>query len=271
MYRCVSVRFFHFATCHISETRALTHEGAHPHTSHACGHTRERTHGMETRTSNLFIYFIPLQHAPPRISNINTGKLATTTHTTIGESHELVFYTEEEVFFRDLCAVQLLGNPASTDAVVVIRRLCAKARLKEQTRLCRRCGVSGTTANSDWWSWPPRHLCYIKCMRERNVVWLGVSHCTLTASSSSLSWPQALSRITRQPVSSFFLSCFFSPFNVFFSTLKAFVAASASTLLSSILRKFHFVPPPQVMSQHWAKRVRKWQRRKTVIPFNFLF
>lgn len=51
--------------------------------------------------------------------------------TTIQESHELVFYTEEEVFFRDLCAVQLLSNPASTDAVVVIRRLCAKAHLKE--------------------------------------------------------------------------------------------------------------------------------------------
>lgn len=231
-----------------------------------------RAHPRHGNTHVEFIYLFHSSSAcPPRISNINTGKLATTTHTTIGESHELVFYTEEEVFFRDLCAVQLLGNPASTDAVVVIRRLCAKARLKEQTRLCRRCGVSGTTANSDWWSWPPRHLCYIKCMRERNVVWLGVSHCTLTASSSSLSWPQALSRITRQPVSSFFLSCFFSPFNVFFSTLKAFVAASASTLLSSILRKFHFVPPPQVMSQHWAKRVRKWQRRKTVIPFNFLF
>lgn len=62
------VRFRAFLPlCHISETRALTHEGAHPHTSHACGHTRERTHGMETRTSNLFIYFIPLQHVFPPV------------------------------------------------------------------------------------------------------------------------------------------------------------------------------------------------------------
>lgn len=52
------------------------------------------------------------------------------------ESRKLVFHTEEEVFFRDLCAVQLLSNQASTDAVVVFRRLCAKAHLKEQTHCC---------------------------------------------------------------------------------------------------------------------------------------
>ncbi|KAA8587190.1 hypothetical protein FQN60_001026 [Etheostoma spectabile] len=56
---------------------------------------------------------------------------------------------EEEVFFRDLCAVQLLSNPASTDAVVVIRRLCAKAHLKEQTQCCHHCGVSGTKEDSN--------------------------------------------------------------------------------------------------------------------------
>ena len=49
-------------------------------------------------------------------------KIKKTRNITIQESHKLVFYTEEEeeeVFFRDLCAVQLLSNPASTDAVVV--------------------------------------------------------------------------------------------------------------------------------------------------------
>lgn len=149
MYRCVSVRFFHFATflkhAHL-RTKALTHTQV----MHAGTLASAPTAWKHARRIYLFISFLfSMFPPPPRISNINTGKLATTTHTTIGESHELVFYTEEEVFFRDLCAVQLLGNPASTDAVVVIRRLCAKARLKEQTRLCRRCGVSGTKANSD--------------------------------------------------------------------------------------------------------------------------
>lgn len=50
--------------------------------------------------------------------------LKCTSHGTIRQD---VFHTEEEAFCRDLCAIQLLSNPASTDAVMVFRRLGAKA------------------------------------------------------------------------------------------------------------------------------------------------
>ena len=127
------MHFFHFATIfekHAhgeSESHAPTHNPARAH---------NHEHELEHAQYLLFIYFIYLiPHHEAFflfVWNIIIHKLEiANAHITIQESHRLVFYTEEEVFFRDLCAVQLLSNPASTDAVVVIRRLCAKAHLKE--------------------------------------------------------------------------------------------------------------------------------------------
>lgn len=114
-----------------------THIGAHKNT-HARTHAHfyiEAHKRAHMKTHNLFSLLLLFNSSFSRagirfcVWNILTGNCK---HAyTIQESHKLVFYTEEEVFFRDRCAVQLLSNPASTDAVVVIRRLCAKAHLKE--------------------------------------------------------------------------------------------------------------------------------------------
>lgn len=118
---CVFMHFFHFATFFLN-----THS-----------HSQLHTHIHIQQEHNLFIsffFFLNSFNSSSRNQEslfcVGVSRASSLLHHNSRITQACVLYTEEEVFFRDLCAVQLLSNPASTDAVVVIRRLCSKGSFK---------------------------------------------------------------------------------------------------------------------------------------------
>lgn len=100
MCRCVSVRFFHFATflkhAHL-RTKALTHTQVM--------HAHSRAH---PRHGNTHVEFIYLFHPSStsfffRISNINTGKLATREHHNRRITRACVLYRGRGFLQGSLC------------------------------------------------------------------------------------------------------------------------------------------------------------------------